>query len=314
MKAIKKKFTLSFADLSLIASHTVANMTRDAVQFATRGVNSAAITAFETLCNSFEIFPPDEVFVGIIKGITNEKNVLRNTVTADIQLISGFFLQKWGVNSGKYTSLRVKGLLKMSEADFLLTSRNVVEMANDNLSALTSIGLTQLIIDTLDDNAQLFETKLIELNSAKEMRDDKARERIELSNELYNYLTMYSQIGKLIWKNVNEAKYNDYIIYPAVHSGLSKPQNVTATYDPMNPPDITLSWDAVSGATYYEIYYNIANIGSPAGNFQLLNTFTSSPALIPSILDKRNYFKIKAKNNSKASPYSDIKYVDVTVV
>ena len=64
MEEIKRKFALPFAELALLVSQTVANMTRDATEFAARGVDAAAITAFETLGNTFEVFPPDEVYVG----------------------------------------------------------------------------------------------------------------------------------------------------------------------------------------------------------------------------------------------------------
>jgi len=257
MEEIKRKFALPFAELALLVSQTVAKMTRDATEFAARGVDAAAITAFETLGNTFEVFPPDEVYVGEIKDLTTEKNTLRDTVTDEIQLISGFFEQKWGAGSGKYTSLRIKGLHRMTDANFLLTSRNVVEMATAYLADLTPIGLTQTIIDSLEDNAQLLEDKLVEINSKKELRDDKARERVELANELYDYLTLYCKIGKLIWENVNEAKYNDYVIY---HAAAEVPGKVTGlAYD---TPTTTLSWNMAPRAEDYQ-----AEFRNPAPGF-----------------------------------------------
>ena len=44
-------------------------------------------------------------------------------------------------------------------------------------------------------------------------RDNAAKERVEKANELYALLTRYCEIGKSIWYETNEAKYNDYIIY-----------------------------------------------------------------------------------------------------
>lgn len=311
MKELTKKFSLSYADLCTFTSNLVANMTRDTVQFAVRGVNAGAITALESLGNAFELFPPDEVYVGDIKDITLEKNILREQVTEDIKIISGFFEQKYGLYSGKYTSLRISKLQKMSDGNFLLSARNVVTQATAYLSALTSIGLTQTMIDTLEDDTQLLEDKLIELNTKRELRDSKAEERLIKGNELYDYVSEYCKIGKLIWEIVSEAKYNDYVIYPSVNSGLSKPQNLSASYDPLNPPNLILTWDLVLEATSYDIYYDIANTGAPSGTYQFLNTFASSPAEIPAIIAKRNYFKIKARAENKTSDYSDETFVDV---
>ncbi len=311
MKELKKNFSMSFADLMMLASKLVFNMNRDSGEFASRGVDAAAITAFEALGNAFEVFPPDEVYVGELKDATNAKNLLRDSIMNEIQLISGFFDQKWGMNSGKYTSLRVKGIHNSSDANFLLTARTVVAQATANLAALTAEGLTQAAIDSLTANAQLFEDALIDVVDKKEVRDTKANERTEKGNELYSFAANYSKLGKLIWENVDEAKYNDYVIYPTSQSGLSKPQNLAAALDPVNVAPITLSWDLVADATSYDIYFNIAATGAPAGSFTLLNTFATSPALIPAIFEKRNYFKIKAINDTETSPYSDEVFVDV---
>lgn len=311
MKAPRKKFKLSYDELCLFTSQLVANMTRDATEFAERGIDGAAITALETLGDDFEVFPPDYVYVGEISDLTTEKNDLRETVTDNIQVISGYFEQQWGIRSGKYKSLRIAGLQKMSDSKFLFTARNVVTLATQYLTELTPIGLTQTMIDVLEDNAQLFEDKLIELNNKRELRDEKAEERLTKGNELYNYVSYYCRIGKLIWENTNEAKYNDYVIYPSVDSGLSKPQNVAAELVEGMPPLIHISWDSVPGATNYDLYYDLANLDAPAGDYQLLNNYTDNFADVEAVDNKRNYFKLKAKNEEDTSNYSDEVFVDV---
>ena len=110
---------------------------------------------------------------------------------------------------------------------------------------------------------------------------------------------------------MDETKYNDYVIYPTEHPGLSKPQNLTADWDSGTPTVITLNWDAVTGATNYDIFYDIAETGAPSGDFELLNNFPAPPVLVPSVYNKRNYFKIKAKNETQTSPYSDEAFEDV---
>jgi hypothetical protein len=306
-----RDYNMSDAELMMLASKFVFNMTRDAAEFAARGVNAAAVTAFETLGNAFEVFPPDEVYLGELKDASSAKNVLRDTITDELQLISGFFEQKWGADSGKYASLRVKGFHNFSDSNFLLTARNVVAQATAYLLDLTPIGLTQAMIDSLTANAQSFEDALIDVIDKKELRDSKAHERTEKGNELYEFAALYAKIGKLVWENVDESKYNDYIIYPTEHHGLSKPQNVAADYDPLEPLVVTLTWDLVAEATSYDVYYDIAETGAPAGDFEFLDNYSTSPVVIPAIFEKRNYFKLKAKNNEDTSPYSDEAWVDV---
>jgi hypothetical protein len=313
MKTLKKKFSLSYPDLAMFVSDLVITMTRDAVQFATRGVTAGMITALETLGNDFEVFPTDEYYIGAIQIEVDAKNSSRETATLKIQYISGFFEQKYGIESGEYKQLRVANLVNLSDNNFLVTARAVVSVATSYLSQLTAIGLTQNDIDALEDEAQIFEDKLNAIALKRKERDNKATERADLANELYDFVSQYCKIGKLIWENVNEAKYNDYIIYKTVQSGLSKPQNLVANYDPMTPGVINLTWDEVADATIYEIFVSIREIGQPAGDFSFLNSFPINSAAIPPVNNKRNYFKIKAKNDTQTSSYSDEAFADVIV-
>ncbi len=311
MTPIKRDYNLSNAELMFIVGDFIVYMNRDFAEFAARGVDAAAITAFETLGNAFEIFPPDEYYSALVTAEVDAKNIARANSFDMVQSISGYFEQQWGLGSWQYKQLAIRKLSNSSDDKFKSICRNVVTVANEQLANLTAIGLTQGAIDALETEAQIMEDKGHEIKDKMAQRDLKTQERTEKGNELYYYVKQYSTIGKLIWENVDEAKYNDYIIYPKSNTGLSKPQNLTAALDPVNISPITLSWDLVAGATSYDVYVDIAATGAPAGSFSLLNNYASSPALIPAIFDKRNYFKIKAKNDIDVSPYSDEVWVDV---
>lgn len=311
MKPTVRKYSMSDADLMMYTSNLVQNMTRDTVEFDSRGVDSAAITALENLGDAFEVFPTDESMVGLIKIAVDNKNSLRAICTAKIQLISGFFEQKWGIRSGQYSRLGIRNLQKVKDSQFLRVSRGVVVVANEYIAELTTEGLTQSLIDDLSTEAQNFEDALNSVDEAEENRDLKTRERIKKGNELYSYVKQYSTIGKLIWENVDEAKYEDYVIQKTVHSGLSKPQNLQAVQNASDPSMVDLSWDLVVDATAYEIYVNIEPTGAPSGEFNLLNTTADLMLTVPGVLDERNYFKIRAKNTEKTSDYSDEAFVDL---
>lgn len=314
MKESVRSYSMSDAELCLLASNFIVYMTRDATEFAARGVDSIAITAFETLGNAFEIFPTDEEYVGLITIEVTLKNNLRAEILEAIQSISGYFEQTWGLDSGQYKRLGIKNIHSASDAVFLVRAREVARIAGEYLADLTGIGLTQAMIDSLETKAQSFESKLNAINEKKALRDEKARERTEKGNELYSYVKQYSMIGKLIWENIDEAKFNDYVIYKTAGSSLSKPQNLTIDYDTVNPGMITLDWDLVINADYYDIYYNIASTGAPSGTFNFLNNFPAPPAVIIPVTGKRNYYKIKAKNDEQTSVFSDEIFFDVPAV
>lgn len=313
MIEIRTNYKMSNADLCMFTSNLITFMTRDSAEFAARGVDSTDITALETLSNAFEIFPPDEYYKSAVSGYVDTKNNTRDVCTADIQLISGYFEQKWGEKNFRYKQLRIKGIHIMSDNNFLVSCRNVAAVAEEYLSDLTAEGLTQTDIDALTANAQTFEDNLNSIASAIALRDEKAQERALKGNELYSYVSKYCKLGKIIWENVDEAKYNDYVIYPTVHSRLSKPQNVAVEYVGGSPPLNHISWDAVTDATSYLIYVSIRDIGAPSGTFNLLDEVTDVFADVPPVDNKRNYYKIKAKNAVDTSYYSDEVYVDVSV-
>ncbi len=311
IKPLNRNYTLSDSELALFASNLVAFMTRDSAEFAARGVDAAAITALGAKGDEFEAFPSDPEYKAVVIIAVENKDATRTQLHSDIRGITDRAMIKWGIDSGRYKRFDVKDLTKMSDKDLLFASRRVVRIGTIYLADLSAEGLTQAMLDALTALTQTFEDNLNTLSDAISVRDEKTEERITLGNELYALVTKYCEIGKVIWKDTSEAKYNDYIIYPTPQSGLSKPQNLATALDPVTVTPITLSWDLVADATSYDVYVNIAATGAPAGSFTILNNFAASPAMLPAIFEKRNYFKIKAKNDTETSPYSDEVFVDV---
>ncbi len=311
IKPLNRDYNLSDAELVLFASDLVTFMTRDSAEFAARGVDAAAITALGVKEDQFEAFPTDPEYKALVTIAVENKDADRSQLLVEIRGVTDRAMIKWGAESGRYKRFDVKDLAGMSDKDLHFAARRVVRIGTIYLADLTAEGLTQAMLDSLSALAQSFEDNLNALSDAIAERDEKTEERITLGNELYELVTKYCEIGKVIWKDTSEAKYNDYIIYPTSHTGLSKPQNLAAALDPVTVAPITLSWDLVADATSYDVYLNIAATGAPAGSFTILNNFATSPAMLPPIFEKRNYYKIKAKNDTETSPFSDEVFIDV---
>ena len=304
-------YSMSDADLCMFVSNLVNIMIRDETEFAVYGVSPADTTAFKALGDAFEVFPPDIIYLGDVGIATEDKNVKVDAIRIGIRSISVRAESKWGANSARYRKFGVLGMNKLTDLNLLNCARRVIRVGNIFLTELASEGLTQQILDDFEVLTESFESSLNTLEDAISDRDIKTEERILKGNELFSFVSKYCNFGKRIWESVNEAKYNDYVIHPSTHHGLSKPKNVAANYDPLNPPKITLTWDLVSEATSYDVYYDIAETRAPAGDFEFLNNYSTSPIVIQAIFEKRNYYKIKAKNNKNTSSYSDEAWVDV---
>ncbi len=250
MEPLTRKYTMSNAALAQLVSDFIVFMSRDATEFAARGVDGGSITAFEALGNAFEVFPTDEEYLGLVMIEVDAKDALRETCTAHVQLISGYFEQQWGLKSGQYKRLGISSLLNLKDKNFLLRCREVVRIATEYLTDLTAAGLTQTMIDNLEADAQSFEDKLNAIADKSALRDEKTQERTEKGNELYSYIKEYATIGKLIWENVSEAKYNDYVIYRRKPGVPGKVDNFA--YD---VPTMTAYWDTEPLAQTYKLEY-----------------------------------------------------------
>ncbi|MCX6153033.1 MAG: hypothetical protein NT007_02610 [Candidatus Kapabacteria bacterium] len=312
MVELKRNYTMSNTSLYTLAGNLVSFMTRDNAEFTARGITTLMRNAFQTLITAFGVFPSDEEYKGLITIEVDAKAALRESIILKVQKISGYIEQKWGLSSGQYKRLAISGIQSMKENDFLFRAREVARIATEYLTDLTPLGLTDPQIDALTEEADDFEAKIHSSSDAKALRDTKARERTEKGNEIYSYVVDYTRVGKLIWENVSTAKYNDYIIYDTVTPGLSKPTNVTANWT-FGDTVVHLNWDAVTGATLYEIFTCAVNFGLPSGTYSSLAEYATPPQGVAFVADKRNYYKIKAKNTTQTSDYSDEAWTEVVI-
>jgi len=148
----------------------------------------------------------DSVIIEERDKIINDLHVILRSMAMRAEL-------KWGKKSPKYKWLGVSDLKNISIETFAARARTIHTFMSENLAELASEGLTQAMLDNLD-------AKILELIAAinlaldkENIRQEKTKERIILSNQIYKLVKKYCDIGKLSWINTNEAKYNDYLIY-----------------------------------------------------------------------------------------------------
>lgn len=313
MQELEKNFSMSFDELRQTVSNVIGSMTRDATEFAERGVTQLDIDAFETQGNEFEVFPSDNYYQSMISEEVEEKNTARKNCEVMMRKLSGYVQQEYGLRSAKYKRLGMKGYQAAKDSSFLFKAREVARVCEEYLATLSAIGMTQQQIDDLAAEAQTMEDEMNAVASKVELRDEKTQERVTKANALYANLRKYCDIGQLIWEDVDEAKYNDYIIYKTVHHGLSKPQNIVVDFTGIQPNEIAVAWDPVVEATEYEVYSSQVNLGDPPGEFSLADTVTDAPYVAVISSGFRYYYKVRAKNVETQSDFSDEAWVDSTV-
>jgi hypothetical protein len=232
----------------MITSNLVDTMTRDANEFSDRGIDAGDISAFESLGNAFEIFPPDSFYQADVSIAADNKNITRADLTTKVRSIVQCAIMKWGDGSPQYRKFGTKKMSVISDMKFLTMCRLVVTTSTGYLADLSSVGLTQDMIDDVSTGSQTFEDNLNAINEAISIRDIKTGERVNNGNVLYSFVVKYCQIGKFIWDDVDETKYNDYVIYPKKPDAPGKVLDMNYEY-----ATNTMSWSASPRSDDYEL-------------------------------------------------------------
>jgi hypothetical protein len=81
------------------------------------------------------------------------------------------------------------------------------------LPQLRTTELTQDFLDTLEKNILTFDDAIDAQIASIRNRDIAVEERVGEGNVLYAELVKLCNTGKDIFYSINEAKYNDYVIY-----------------------------------------------------------------------------------------------------
>lgn len=248
MKAMRRKFRMTNYELSAWASKLVSLMTRDTAEFTARGVTTAQRAEIDTLNTAFKALPRDNDAKAKIKIAADEKLALKKTIITEIITISGYMEQAFGRSSGQYNRLGIKKLQVISDKELTFCARDVSRIASEYIAKLTPFGCTQAKLDALTADANTYDAKLTAISDAKTNRKTQTSVRLSKGNDLYDLISKYCAIGKLIWENVNKTKFEDYVITDITPTTPLKIQNLK--YD--QAAKFAL-WDVDSSAEEYEL-------------------------------------------------------------
>ncbi len=304
-----REFTMSFADLIGLCDSVHSSITRDAAEMTGYGVTPVLTSDFKTKIDEFLSYPTDASFLTDAVSATESKNALANDLRILVRSIGTRAKIVFGSNNGKYDKFVLKDLSRANDNNLLVFCERVSIEAAKFLPELTSAGLTQSMIDDLIDKANNFRTAVISQDDAVKLRDENSNLRIKKANELYRLLNKYSTIGKNIWYEVNEALYNDYVIYD--YSGGSSSGGGTGGGGgpvPAAPTNLGLDtmtmnfyWDQVENATSYQLETSVAGVEW----VEIYSGSDSSIYYFPPVAGLMQY-RVKARNSNGYGPSSGV--------
>ena len=296
---------MSYAELIVTCTSINTFMTRDSTEFATFGTDSADIIAFLTKITDFEALPTDTELASIMITSTAAKNTLATDLRTLLRGVSERARLAFGINDGRYILFHSGDLSKMPDSDLLTFSRMVKRSADIHHTELLTFGLTALMITALDTKSDDFEAAINAQLSAIASRDIATNNRSAKALELYNMMISYCETGKVIWNGVNDAKYNDYVIFGPSGNLLTLVAPYDFAYDNITHK---FTWSEISNATSYEIQYSENHV-------DWLSLWTGSDleyAYIPTV-GHDTEFKCRARNSTGFGDFSDaitILYID----
>ena len=302
---VKRDFAMSYADLIGVCNTIHSCMIRDASQFLGYGVTNILTTGYKSKIDEFSDLPTDSELASDVGIAYEAKNEAANNLRIMLRSFNTRAKVVFGEKSNKYEKFNVRELSKLNDNDLKGFADKVVRSATELLTELASAGVTQNLIDDLSDMLITYENAVIAVEDAIMLRDDASNNRIKKANEIYKLLTNYCEIGKTIWYETNEARYNDYIIYSSPSApSLPAPSGIIFQLSNM-----TLRWTAISEATSYA-----AEISVNSGTFEEVfnssaNQFTFQPSE-----DGHFEVRIRARNSAGFSSYSSVYSFDYYAV
>ena len=210
-KATTRNYPMSDGTLKQKADLLVLNINRDTASFATRGVNSATILALKAMITAVDDGPTDEELLGPVMDATQQKDNAANNLQLSIRTVRNMAENKFK-GKGLYHSFGFEDMSEMSDDNLYRLGKRVGRVGNSLLAQLASEGLTAAIITNINTQSSALDTAIDNQHAAIETRDLATQDRIIKGNTLWDEMTRLAGIGKTLFADVDEAKYNDYVL------------------------------------------------------------------------------------------------------
>lgn len=210
-KVETRLYSMADGELKQKADGLKTTITRDLADFATRNITATQVTAYQTIIDVFDNTTTDEELLGGVTVATGTKNTIADNTRKAIRAIRGMAETAYG-GKGKYSIFGFEDLSKLTDADLYRLAKRVVRVGGKLFADLAAEGLTQAQLTALDALAKSFDTAIDAVGEAIETRDLETQDRIIKGNTLWQEMLRLAAIGKSLYEDTNEAKFNDYVL------------------------------------------------------------------------------------------------------
>lgn len=206
-----RNYNFTDADLKQRVDSLILSITRDITDFNKRGVITATLDALAAENEAFADLPTDEELLGQKTTATENKDAAATVLKAQIRAIRGMADDKFN-GKGIYRSFGFEGMDEMTDNDLHRLGKRVFRVGTALQAAMQPNGLTAEVLTALKDATASFDNLIDVQDDAIKTRDIAAETRINAGNELFAEFSRLCNIGKSLYQDTDEAKYNDYVI------------------------------------------------------------------------------------------------------
>lgn len=201
------------ADLYVQCLETMKNIHRDIDFFKQYSYDMERLKAFKALCDRFHALPDDDEMVGDQMIVTEKKDAAAEKLKNAIRSVMTRVEMKFNNRTGRYRKFGTAKMGDMSDPQLLFCGRRVVRVSRQQIDFLSEVGLTEQIIQKVQDACQDFENAMNIQQDKVADRDISVERRMEIGNQIYQEMIVACNIGKDIWADKDVIKYEQYVVY-----------------------------------------------------------------------------------------------------
>ena len=206
-------FNFSMGTLTQRADRIDNLLERDAEQLSPLGYDETFRTNFKTNVTAFRQMPSDNYWLGQQTLKTDAKNKAYAQVKELLSTLRFRCKYALGEQSVEYKAIRFNKLKDVKAADLINLANHICTTCREMLDKLASRNITEETLTEIEAAVTVLDDAIDEQQTLISTREAKTVERERAANEIYRSITEICEAGKDIWEGVNEAYYNDYVIY-----------------------------------------------------------------------------------------------------
>lgn len=216
LKPTRRDYGCSDATLKQKSDQVADCVTRDIASFNGFGVTTATVTTFKSLITAFDAKITDDEMIGDQTTATAAKNDARKHLENTLRIIRGM-AQDFYKGQGLYRKFGFDNFTDATDNEFSRICKRIHRLLTDPDDPIGS-DMTDAYsslpdqINELGSFSATFDTALDTIVDKRNDRDIATQDRIIAGNALYKELIRLADLGKTIFQDTDEARYNDYVL------------------------------------------------------------------------------------------------------